>query len=64
MTTTAKRVDPPPEVAEGVHRLGTRSLSFYLVEEDGEFTLIDAGYPGYWRHLTEAIDALGTSIEA
>jgi glyoxylase-like metal-dependent hydrolase (beta-lactamase superfamily II) len=21
-------------------------------------------YPGYWRHLTEAVDALGTSLEA
>jgi glyoxylase-like metal-dependent hydrolase (beta-lactamase superfamily II) len=64
MTITSKHADRPPEVAEGVYRLGTRWLNFYLVEEDGEFTLIDAGYPGYWRHLTEAVDALGTSLEA
>jgi glyoxylase-like metal-dependent hydrolase (beta-lactamase superfamily II) len=34
------------------------------VAEDGEFTLIDAGYPGYWKHLAGAIEALGTSPEA
>jgi hypothetical protein len=47
MTTTRKRTDRPPEVAEGVYKLGTKWLNFYLVEEDGKFTLIDAGYPGY-----------------
>jgi glyoxylase-like metal-dependent hydrolase (beta-lactamase superfamily II) len=34
------------------------------VAEDGEFTLIDAGYPSYWKHLEGAIDEIGTSIEA
>jgi glyoxylase-like metal-dependent hydrolase (beta-lactamase superfamily II) len=54
----------PAEVAEGVYRLGTRWVNFYLVREGGEFTLIDAGYPGYWRYLVGAIEALGTSPEA
>jgi glyoxylase-like metal-dependent hydrolase (beta-lactamase superfamily II) len=60
----SKHSDGPREVADGVYRLGTGWLNFYLVEEDGEFTLIDAGYPGYWRHLTEAVEALGTRLEA
>jgi glyoxylase-like metal-dependent hydrolase (beta-lactamase superfamily II) len=64
MTTTGKQTDGPRELAEGVYRLGTKWLNFYLVEEDGEFTLIDAGYAGYWRHLTDAVEALGTSLEA
>jgi glyoxylase-like metal-dependent hydrolase (beta-lactamase superfamily II) len=54
----------PSEVAERVYRLGTRWINFYLVEDQGEFTLIDAGYPSYWEHLVEAIDALGTSLGA
>jgi glyoxylase-like metal-dependent hydrolase (beta-lactamase superfamily II) len=54
----------PSTVAEGVYRLGTRWINFYLVEEQGEFTLIDAGYPSYWKHLVAAIDALGTSLGA
>jgi glyoxylase-like metal-dependent hydrolase (beta-lactamase superfamily II) len=68
MTGTPRRqpahTDVPREVAEGVYRLGTKWLNFYLVEDDGEFTLIDAGYPGYWHDLAEAIDALGTSLGA
>jgi hypothetical protein len=39
MTGTPRRqsrhTDSPREVAEGVYRLGTRWLNFYLVEEDG-----------------------------
>jgi glyoxylase-like metal-dependent hydrolase (beta-lactamase superfamily II) len=54
----------PPEVAEGVYRLGTKWINFYLVAEGGEFTLIDAGYPGYWKHLEGAVEALGARLEA
>lgn len=61
---TTKHGRQPPEVADGVYRLGTKWINFYLVEEQGEFTLIDAGYPSYWKHLVEAIDALGTSLGA
>jgi len=53
-----------PEVADGVYRLGTKWINFHLVAEGDEFTLIDAGYPGYWKYLERAIDALGTSLDA
>jgi glyoxylase-like metal-dependent hydrolase (beta-lactamase superfamily II) len=54
----------PPEIAQGVYRLGTRWVNFYLVAEQAEFTLIDAGYPGYWKYLTAAIAGLGARPEA
>ena len=54
----------PPEVAEGVYRLGTRWIKFYLVAEGAEYTLVDAGYPGYWKYLASASDALGSSLGA
>jgi glyoxylase-like metal-dependent hydrolase (beta-lactamase superfamily II) len=54
----------PPEVAEGVYRLGTKWVNFHLVAEEGEFTLVDAGYPGYWKYLVEAVGALGARLEA
>lgn len=54
----------PPEVAEGVYRLGTRWVNFYLVADGADYTLVDAGYPGYWKHLSAAMDALGTSPPA
>src|ERR687891_2536521 len=49
----------PPEVAEGVYKLGTRWINFYLVAEGAEYTLVDAGYPGYWKYLAAALDSLG-----
>jgi glyoxylase-like metal-dependent hydrolase (beta-lactamase superfamily II) len=57
-TVSPKR---PPEVAEGVYRLGTRWINFYLVVESAEYTMVDAGYPGYWKYLSGALDALGAS---
>jgi glyoxylase-like metal-dependent hydrolase (beta-lactamase superfamily II) len=57
-------IPKPPEVGEGVYRLGTKWVNFYLVEDGGEFALIDAGYPGYWKHLVRAVEALGTRLEA
>jgi glyoxylase-like metal-dependent hydrolase (beta-lactamase superfamily II) len=62
MATTAD--ERPPEVAEDVYRLGTRWINFYLVREGAEFTLVDAGYPGYWRYLIDAVRGLGASLEA
>jgi len=61
MSTSRQR---PPEVAESVYRLGTKWINFYLVAEDGDFTLIDAGYPGYWKYLVDAVDGLGACLEA
>jgi glyoxylase-like metal-dependent hydrolase (beta-lactamase superfamily II) len=34
------------------------------VAEGGEFTMVDAGYPGYWKYLTAGIDALGAAPDA
>jgi len=65
MSASRARATPyPQQVAERVYRLGTRWINFHLIEEDGEFTLVDAGYPNYWKHLVAATEALGTSPEA
>jgi glyoxylase-like metal-dependent hydrolase (beta-lactamase superfamily II) len=53
-----------PEVADGVFRLGTKWVNFYLVAEDGEFALVDTGYPGYWNHLTQGTNRLGGTASA
>ena len=46
----------------GVRRLGSRLVSFFLLEEDGRATLVDAGAPGYRAQLdaetTARIDAI------
>lgn len=43
------------EVAEGVHRLTQGVTNFYLIEESGKFTLIDAGTPGDWNFFCRSV---------
>lgn len=49
-------------VAPGVHRLGSPFVGFYLVEEDGRYTLVDAGLPRMFDQLLAALDALGADL--
>jgi glyoxylase-like metal-dependent hydrolase (beta-lactamase superfamily II) len=49
----------PPEVTDRIYRLGTKWVNLYLVVDAGEATLVDAGYPGYWRQIDRAVDAVG-----
>jgi hypothetical protein len=42
------------EVADGIHRFGTRMVNWYLIERGGRLTLVDAGMRGYWPQLTHA----------
>src|SRR3954464_2824027 len=52
------------QIADGVHRLGTELVNFYLVEEAGRCTLVDAALPGYYDGLVEALRANGKGLEA
>jgi glyoxylase-like metal-dependent hydrolase (beta-lactamase superfamily II) len=52
------------EVADGVHRLGTRWANFYLVVEGDEGLLVDAGYPRYLKQLQGAARTLGMGLDA
>ena len=47
------------EVAEGIYRLTQGITNFYLIEEAGKFTLVDAGTPGDWDFFCRSIAALG-----
>jgi glyoxylase-like metal-dependent hydrolase (beta-lactamase superfamily II) len=42
--------------AEGVTRLGSAVINFYLVEAEGGLVLVDAGVRGYWRGLERALN--------
>ena len=50
------------ESAEGIFRLGTTYVGFYLLEEDGKYTLIDSGLPGYWDHLVGFLASRNATI--
>lgn len=49
------------DVAEGVHRVRDSCANWYLVEEAGRITVVDAGVPDSWSSLVAALDALGRS---
>jgi glyoxylase-like metal-dependent hydrolase (beta-lactamase superfamily II) len=46
-------------VAEGVHRIEDAYTNWYLLEQDGRLTIIDAGVPTSWESLHEALGRLG-----
>lgn len=46
-------------VAEGVHRIEDSFTNWYLIEEDGRLTVVDAGVPTSWASLQEALGELG-----
>lgn len=50
------------QVAEGVHRLGTRWVNWYLVQDGPALTVVDAGRPQYWEQLPEALAAIGRRV--
>jgi glyoxylase-like metal-dependent hydrolase (beta-lactamase superfamily II) len=49
----------PVEIAPGVHGLGSEYVNWYLVEEGDRLTAVDAGLPGFAKHLDDDLRALG-----
>ena len=49
----------PTEVADGVLRLGTDLVNWYLVEDAGRVTIVDAGTPAYRPQLEAGLAKLG-----
>lgn len=44
-------------VAEGIHRVEEAFTNFYLVEDEGGVTIVDACVPTAWDPLHEALSA-------
>ncbi|GGH36544.1 MBL fold metallo-hydrolase [Microbacterium album] len=51
-------------VLPGVHRLEHAHVNCYLIEEQGEITIIDAALPATWRLLPDVLAALGSAPDA
>ena len=49
----------PTQLAEGVHRLGDDLVNFYLVEEGGRVTVVDAGIPSHRSQLESYLPTIG-----
>jgi glyoxylase-like metal-dependent hydrolase (beta-lactamase superfamily II) len=50
------------ETAPGIHRLGTDIVNWYLVDDGGRLTAVDAGLPGYRESLEADLAALGRAL--
>jgi glyoxylase-like metal-dependent hydrolase (beta-lactamase superfamily II) len=53
------RETEPTLVADGVVRLGTELVNWYLVEDGGRVTIVDAGAPKYRPQLDRGLALLG-----
>ena len=51
------------QVNEGIHRLTRGVTNFYLIEEGGKYTLVNAGTPGDWAFLSQSLAALGGKLD-
>src|SRR5215210_2786074 len=47
------------DIADGVHRVGEHFVNWYLIEESGQLTVVDAGLPACWNSFLEALNGIG-----
>lgn len=55
-------IETEHDIADGIHLCGSNHVNWYLVEESGAVTVVDAGFPTHWQQLREQLDALGYSL--
>lgn len=57
---TAQETNPTKrEVADGIYRLGTRRINWYIVEGPDGVTIVDAGLPAHRPQLDDWLDTHG-----
>lgn len=47
------------DVVPGVHRIEHSYVNWYLIEEEGRLTIVDAGVPTSWATFEDALSSLG-----
>ncbi len=50
------------EVADRIYRLGPAPVNWYLIEDGGRLTVVDAGNPNQYGQLPDALAKLGRTI--
>lgn len=51
------------QVADGVHRYADGLVNWYLLEDGGELTVVDTGWPRSWPRIEQAVTGLGRSLD-
>ena len=52
------------QIADGVYRLGTDWVGWYLLVEDDSVTVVDCGFSGYHDQLHAALQELGRPLDS
>jgi glyoxylase-like metal-dependent hydrolase (beta-lactamase superfamily II) len=52
-----------PRIAEGLHRLGSDLINFYLVQDATGVTVVDAGLPSFYDKLAACLEQSGRAWE-
>lgn len=47
------------EITKGIHHFDSGPFNWYLIEENGRLTLVDAGFPGHHKVYTEGLRSIG-----
>lgn len=51
------------QIVRNVHHFDSGPFNWYLIEEQGRLTLVDAGFPGHYRVFKKGLDELGKSLQ-
>ena len=51
------------EIAKGIHHFKTGPFNWYVIEESGRLTLVDAGFPGHYKTFADGIHSIGRDIK-
>ena len=51
-----------PRIAEGLHRLGSDLINFYVVEDATGVTVVDAGVPAFYDKLAHCLQQFGHTL--
>ena len=51
------------EVAPGIYKFDTGPFNWYLIEQDGRLTLVDAGFPGHYKVFCSGLQSIGYDIK-
>ncbi len=52
----------PREVAPGIYGLGSHQVNWYLIDDGGRLSAVDAGLPGFAGHLESDLARLGVAL--
>ena len=47
------------EISPNIHHFSTSPFNWYVIEDAGRLTLVDAGFPGHFREFVSGIESIG-----